>query len=82
MREDPDQRLCRVAHHVLQDDDGVTAGTDLSPFLPSAEELAHLLLQSHDGVHPEVATLTGIGDTDGSGKEEPSSQDLKAAPAG
>lgn len=42
----------------------------------------YLLLQSHDCVNSEVSALTGVGDAHRAGQEEPSSQHLKAAPAG
>lgn len=62
VREDADERLRRVAHHVLCRA-GVSAGLILAPTpVPTSCQAPHLLLQGHDGVHAEIAALTGIRD--------------------
>ena len=43
------------------------------------QEKTYLLFQGHDGVDPEVSTLTGVSDAHRAGQEETSSQHLQAA---
>ena len=81
VRENSDERLRGVAHHVLPDREELERGRVPAPS-PAAEEAAHLLLEGHNRVDSEVATLAGIRDANGAGEEEPRGQDLQAAPTG